>query len=475
MSRKPTDFEVVAARRELASRELSRRHLLHFVRRTYPNFKENWHHRLLCERLQAFSESVARGDSPRLVVTMPPRHTKSTIVSQRLPVWHMGRNPMHDVICASYGQTLANKHSRAARTVATDSQVLWDGVALDPERKAVEEWQVRSGGTYRAVGVGGGLTGQGGHLIIIDDPIKGWQEAQSALVRQAVKDWYDSVLETRLAPGAGVLVTQTRWHSDDLSGWLLANDKRNEWDVFNLPAIAEEDQLPHRIKGAALHPERYPLDRLERMREKNPMVFAALYQQRPTPAEGGIIKADWLRENRYAERCHASRLRRLIHSWDTASKRGELNDPSLCWVLAERDDGAIEVWDRWKGRVVFPDLMDQIKAMADRDKPHVVIIEDKGSGQEAIPMLQRDRSFRHSVVPSVPTQDKQTRMAVETPALESGRVLWPERAPWLVDAWEVLLTFPNGAHDEEVDALSQALHWVRDGADIQQRLRALYG
>lgn len=462
------------ARRELARRELARRHLIYFVRRTFQNFKENWHHRLLCERLQAFSDAVAAERSPRLIVTMPPRHTKSTIVSQRLPVWHMGRHPAHDVVCASYAQTLANKHSRAARGLAEDARLLWPHVGLDGERKAVEEWQILGGGSYRAVGVGGGLTGMGAHMAIIDDPIKDWAEAQSALVRQGVKDWYDSVLQTRLAPGAGVLVTQTRWHSDDLAGWLIA-ESGEDWEVFNLPAIAEQDEPPHRMAGQPLHPDRYPLSRLEQLRDGNPMMFAALYQQRPTPAEGGVIRADWLRTNRYAERCHPSRVRRLIHSWDTASKAKEINDPSLCWVLAERDDGAIEVWDRWKGRVVFPDLLDQIKQLADRDKPHVVLIEDKGSGQEAIAMLQRDRSFRHSVVPATPTADKQTRMAVETPALESGRVLWPERAAWLADAWEVLLTFPAATHDEEVDALSQALCWIRSGADVTQRLRSLYG
>ncbi len=770
-----TEQQVAAARQELASRELSRRQLRYFVRRTYPNFKENWHHLLLFERLQAFSQAVADGKSPRLIVEMPPRHTKSTIVSQRFPVWHMGRNPSHDVVCASYGQTLANKHSRAARSVCADSAMLWPGVALDDSRKAVEEWQVASGGTYRAVGVGGGLTGMGAHVAIIDDPIKDWREAQSALVRQSVQDWYDSVLTTRLAPGAGVLVTQcmtgdtpvltrdrttvplrdirpgdevftydngristsvvtnhkccgldsvfrimttsgldvranarhpflvvrdgalswvrlrdlrvgdamlrvsgsqealglqrsvrmtgatgspnqggivtatipeciertlsattasglekhaaptgapslpgargcarltttqsptakvakserpnkietpnsgiatafeqpttmpcsrnkaafapsasarqrmdlrrtgegscasttatirarsegffattatsrsegsdlqwsskglsitfvdsitpdgedlvydievdrtenfianglvshnTRWHAADLAGWLQSEGKPGEWEVLSLPAIAEKDEPPHRLSGAALHPERYSLARLEELRDKNPMMFAALYQQRPTPAEGGIIRADWLRLNRYAERSHPSKIKRIIHSWDTASKKGELNDPSLCWVLAERLDGAVEVWDRWKGRVVFPDLIDQIKQLADRDKPHVVLIEDKGSGQEAIPQLRRDPSFRFSIVPAVPTSDKQTRMAAETPALESGRVLWPERASWLADAWEVLLTFPAHAHDEEVDALSQALHWLRDGADVDEKVRALYG
>jgi|FLOH01.1.fsa_nt_gi predicted phage terminase large subunit-like protein len=445
-----------------------------FVRRTFPDFQESWHHRMLCERLQQFSDDVAAQKSPRLIVTMPPRHTKSTIVSQRFPVWHMGRHAGHDVVCASYGQTLANRHSRAARGIAVDASVLWPGVAPSQERKAVEEWEVSSGGTYRATGVGGGLTGMGAHVAVIDDPIKDWVAAQSALVRQSAKDWYDSVLMTRLAPGAGILVTQTRWHSDDLTGWLLREHVSEGWELFNFPAIAEEDEA-HRKTGDALHPERYNLAKLNAIKVRNPMVFAALYQQRPVPAEGGLIKAEWLRKNTYAERAHMSKVRRILHSWDTASKAKEINDPSLCWVLAELHDGTIEVWDRWKGRVVFPDLLQQIRILADRDKPHVVIIEDKGSGQEAIPMLARDTRFHHSVVPAVPITDKHTRMAVETPALASGRVKWPEDAPWLADAWEVLLTFPSAAHDEEVDALSQALHYLRDGDAIASRLRVLYG
>lgn len=473
MQATPSDADF--ARQELARRELCRRDLFRFVCRTFPNFKANWHHRLLCDRLQAFSEAVTAGKSPRLIVTMPPRHTKSTIVSQRLPVWHMGRNPDHDVVCASYAQTLANKHSRAARGIAADSAVIWQHVDLDAERKAVEEWQTVGGGTYRAVGVGGGLTGMGAHVAIIDDPIKDWSEAQSALVRQSVKDWFDSVLLTRLAPGAGILVTQTRWHSDDLAGWLIAEDRVQEWEVFNLPAIAEVDETPYRIAGAALHPERYPLSSLEAIRERNPMVFAALYQQRPTPAEGGIIRAEWLRQNRYDERSHRTKVKRLIHSWDTASKAKEINDPSLCWTLAERHDGAVEVWSRWKGRVVFPDLLDQIKQLADAEKPDVIIIEDKSSGQEALAMLRRDPKLRRLLIAATPTTDKVTRMTVETPALESGSLLWPERAAWLADGWEVLLTFPSGAHDEEVDALSQALQWLRTGAAQRDALRAIYG
>lgn len=463
-----------AARRELAARELSRRHLIHFVRRTYPNFLESWHHRLLCERLEAFSAAVTAKQSPRLIVTMPPRHTKSTIVSQRFPVWHVGRNHDHDVVCASYGQTLANKHSRAARAIAVDSSVVWPHVAPSGERRAVEEWQTEGGGIYRAVGVGGALTGMGAHIASIDDPIKDWASAQSALVREAAKDWYDSVLSTRLAPGAGVIVTLTRWHSDDLGGWLIRERASENWEILNLPALAETAD-EYREIGEALHPERYDVAALEKLRAANPMIFAALYQQRPVPAEGGLVKADWLRLNRYAERSHMSKVKRVIHSWDTASKAKEVNDPSLCWVLAELHDGTIEVWDRWKGRVTFPALLDQMRNLANRDKPHAVIIEDKSSGQQAIQMLNESKSFRFSIVPAMPTTDKVTRMSVETPALSAGRVKWPEDAPWLADAWEIMLSFPAVAHEEEVDALSQALHWLREGSDTARRMRGLYG
>lgn len=474
MTRRDQTDRVAAARRELASRELSRRHLIWFVRRTFPNFLENWHHRVLCERLQAFSAAVAAGESPRLIVTLPPRHTKSTIVSQRLPVWHMGRHPDHDAICASYGQTLANKHSRAARSIAIDSRVLWPHVAPSAERSAVEEWEIEGGGAYRAAGVGGGLTGTGAHMAIIDDPIKGWEEAQSQTIRDKAKDWYDSVLSTRLAPGAGVLITLTRWHGDDLAGWLLSRDDPEPWEVLNLPALAETAD-EHRKAGEALHPERYGAELLRKIKARNPMVFAALYQGRPVPAEGGLIRASWLRDHRYATRCHKSQIRRLIHSWDTASKAAEHNDPSLCWTLCERKDGAIEVWDCWRGRVVFPDLLDQIRLLDSRDKPHVVLIENKSSGQEAISVLQRDPKIRRRVVAATPVVDKVTRMATETPALEAGQVLWPQDAPWLADAWTSMLSFPAAPHDEEVDALSQALRWIREGGDKSERLRALYG
>lgn len=251
-----------------------------------PSYSWDWAYLLyICAKL----ELVTTGKINRLMIFCPPRHGKTALVTIRYPIWRLEGDPTLRVIVASYNQLLANRFSRQSRRIAQGR------IELDRERRAVEEWQTAEGGTYRAVGIGAGITGQGGDLIMIDDPIKSREEAESASYREMVWDWYTNDLWTRREPKATMVLIQTRWHEDDLAGRILASEDGPNWTVVNLPAEAEEDDPLGREVGAALCPERYDLPELNATRiVLGSYGYSALYQQRPTPPGGALIHRDWL-------------------------------------------------------------------------------------------------------------------------------------------------------------------------------------
>jgi predicted phage terminase large subunit-like protein len=304
------------------------------------------------------------------------------------------------------------------------------------------------GGSYYAVGIGGGLTGRGFDLGIIDDPTKDAEEAQSANIREKVWEWYRTVFRTRAAPGAAVIVVMTRWHHDDLVGRLLrlaAEDPQaDQWEVLHLKAITD---------GQALWPERYPIEALEGIRTTiGSLAFASLYQGEPEIEGGNIVRREWWRYYRELPKCT-----RIIHSWDTAFKGGKTDDWSVCTVWGESETG-YHLIDLWRGRVEFPELKRQVVALNDRDRPAAIIVKDAASGQSLIQELRR--GTRLPVLPVRPDRDKVRRLTAVTPLIEAGRVLLPERAPWLADYVDEMSAFPNGEHDDQVDSSSQALGWL---------------
>jgi len=236
---------------------------------------------------------MTRGEIKRLMIFMPPRHGKSEQTTVRYPVWRLERNPQLQVIIAAYNQFFANKFSRKARRIAARRMV------LAGDRNAVEEWETQAGGGLRVVGVGGGVTGQGADLCIIDDPVKNREEAESPVYREKVWDWYTDDLYTRLEPGAAVVLIQTRWHVDDLAGRILKSDDAPNWTVINLPAEAEDGDPLGREVGEALCPERYDKAALADIRRVLQSAYAALYQQRPVPAEGAVFKWPWFESHKY--------------------------------------------------------------------------------------------------------------------------------------------------------------------------------
>jgi len=431
--------------------------LLSFCQYTLPDYQLASHLTSLAEALEA----IERGELKRLIVLMPPRHGKSELVSIRFPCWYMGRHPGDKIVQAGYAESIALTHSRKARDtfIMPETGRLFPAIhyrperpgqeTIIPERQAAHEWGTREGGSYYAVGIGGGLTGRGYNVGIIDEPVKDEEEAASQTIRDKVWDWYQKVFRTRAEPGAAIIIVMTRWHQDDLVGRLLKQQAEDpnadHWKVLHFRAIED---------GQALWPARYPLPELEKIRSSiGSRAFTALYQGDPAVAEGQIIKREWWRYYR-----EAPRLVRKIHSWDTAFKDKAQNDYSVCTVWGETQNGCY-LLDVWRGKVEFPELKRVAVALDARDRPDIVLVEDKASGQSLIQELQRNT--RIPVLPYKVDRDKVARAYAATPLIEAGKVYLPEIAPWLFNYIEELSAFPNAEYDDQVDSTTQALSFMR--------------
>jgi predicted phage terminase large subunit-like protein len=321
--------------------------------------------------------------------------------------------------------------------------------------------------------VGGPATGRGyggpsGNGVgTIDDPLKSAEEAASEVIREKHKDWYRSEFYTRAAPNASILIVQTRWHIDDLSGWLLSQEDEEPecWHIVNFEAIKSEKppEFPKtctvepdwRSPGEALCPERYDEKYLAKVRKKlGEYFFSALYQQSPVPLGGSLIKKDWFQ---YYGAAPAHPLA-IYQSWDTASKTSDLNDYSCCTTWAITATGYY-LLDVWRDRVDSPDLIKTAINLASKWTPNTVLIEDKASGTGLIQHLRK--MSRISVIEVEPKGEKMMRLSVESPAIESGNVFLPNTAPWLLDYERELCAAPNSAHDDQCDSTSQFLMHVR--------------
>jgi len=474
--------------------------LLAFVRLAHPNYEAGWFHSDVCAALERFSAAVAARQSPRLMLFAPPRHGKTAIVSQRWPVWHLGRNPGHEIVCASYGQELADDNSRAARSVARDQSTMEVFPSLGTPRvvkaKAlaptdldqVAHWRVGNGGSYKAVGVGGPLTGRGAHILIIDDPVKDQASADSPAVRKACVDWYKSTARTRLAPGGGVLLMMTRWHAEDLAGVILAeaaaDPNADQWQVARYRAIADEDEA-HRATGEALHPARYPVPELLKIRATlGPRIWRSLYDQNPVPDSGNMIRAEWF-ATRYS--CRPEDIATTADSVWVTSDAAKKPDGSS-------DFHAIQVWarkgakrtllDRRTERMGYPGFEAALDGMIYKWLPHLrrtagaALVEDTANGTtyiqcrahlSPVPII----AFHPSS--DTPGQDKskQARAVYVQRAAEAGQIELPAASvcPWVEDYVCTLTAFPLGAHDDDMDATSQLLmRWALE--DTQPTLAA---
>lgn len=400
------------------------------------------------------------------MIFMPPRSGKSLLVSEYFPAWYLGRNPSHYVIAATYAQELADDFGRKVRNQIADKQYqnIFPGCTLKGDSQSAKRFHIQQqgietnlDGAYFATGIGGPMSGRGAHLLLIDDAVKNREEASSQAVRQRNKDWFTSTAYTRLMPGGRIVVVMTRWHMDDLAGWLLESQPHENWTVLSLPAIAESDEDPiGRAKGEALWPDMFPLETLEKIKSSvGSRDWNALYQQRPSPEGGGIFKADWFKRYDRPE----DQYQMIVQSWDTANKAGELNDPSCCTTWGVRHNGAdlLQVMVR---RLEYPDLKNLVVKQAEAFSANVVLIEDKASGQQLLQDLRRSTVL--PLVAIMPERDKITRASAVSAMIESGVVSLPKQAAWLTDYESEMLTFPNSTHFDQVDSTTQFLNWLRN-------------
>lgn len=412
-------------------------------------------------------EACLRGDIRRLIINLPPRNLKSHCVSIAFPAWLLGHRPSARVICASYGQELADKLARDTRALM--GSALYKNIFPTrlTDRQAVHDFETTEAGGRMATSVGGVLTGRGAEFIILDDPQKP-DEALSETLRNGVNDWYQNTLLSRLndkRTGCIILVMQ-RLHEDDLVGYVTSRD---DWDILSFPAIAEADSthvingvLGRRTvswrEGGALHPDREDLETLNSIRRQiGEYNFSSQYQQRPVPPGGAIIKTAWL--TYYELGAVPPRFLRIIQSWDTASKAGELNDYSVCTTWGTTGDGYYYLLDVCRRRLDFPDLKRAFLEMGWKWKPHSILVEEKASG---IQLIQEMRGTKFHIVPYVPPPkaDKQVRLHAQSIAFESGRVRLPVVAPWLADYVAELTGFPGSKFDDQVDSTTQFLEYM---------------
>jgi len=423
----------------------------------YPRFALPKHIELLVAKLEA----VEAGKIKRLMVSMPPRHGKSLTTSQLFPSWYLGRDPRRSVVVASYGAELANDLGRkVGQTVENPIHIaIFPESRLSHDVGASDRLEFQAGGFFFAVSRSGSLTGRGCDLLVIDDLLKDEQEARSPAVRRSVIDFYQRVALTRLTPDGAVILVGTRWGRGDLFDYLLVERGEEQWDVVNFPAIAEADDAVGRAEGEALWPERYSVKHLAHKKyEMGSLAFVCLYQGRPAEAEGIIFKREW-----WQSYTTPPQLKRVVVSLDSAFKTSTSSDYSAIQVWGEAQTG-FYLLSAWKARVAFPDLKRSLISFASEWKPEYVLVEDAASGQSLLQELQVSTSLPLKAIR--PDRDKESRAQSCTGMLEAGRVFLPAAAPWLADYLDELSSFPNGVHDDQVDATTQALNFLRGDASV---------
>jgi predicted phage terminase large subunit-like protein len=442
-----------------------RQDLYAFVRKVFhtlcpgQTFVPVWFIRAIAYQL----ERVRRGEIKRLVINMPPRSLKSIMASVAFPAFILGHDPTRRIIAASYSGELAHKLSNDFRAVLSSSwyQALFPETRVGLYKDSEAEIELTRRGFRLATSTGGTLTGRGGDLIIIDDPLKPI-DALSDSKRNAANDWFLNTVVSRLddkRTGAIIIVMQ-RVHMDDLTGFVLGQS--DDWTVLSLPAIAESfESIPltmgdvhQRQPGEVLSPEREPMEVLEQLRlQLGSDLFSAQYQQTPIPPGGLMIQRHWVR--RYTEVPPASAGSFVVQSWDTAAKGGPDNDWSVCTTWLNTNDCQWYLLHVWRHRVDYPGLKAKVQELAKHWRARQVLIEEAGT---AIGLLDELRFRVRGLTGIKPDRNKVTRMSIASAILEAGQVHFPERAPWLAELESELFSFPGGRHDDQVDSISQVLN-----------------
>ncbi len=452
--------------KSLAHNTLLRTDLSYYTEYTsHGLWKPARHLDFLCRKLEA----VERGEIKRLIVTMPPRHGKSEVISKSFPSWCIGKHPDWDIIISSYGASLAESHSEVCRDRFAEFAPEIFGVRLSKSSSSVSEWGVEGHrGTVIAAGVDGAITGKGAHIAIIDDPLKNMKEARSPTIRETVKEWYRTTLRTRLAPGGAIILVLTRWHQDDLAGYLLNEMEAGtgeQWDVFNLPAIAEDDDALGRAPGDPLWPERFSLQDLEATKGSTTLYeWNALYQQHPSDPEGGLFKREFFRYYSAGKRTYTLHApegdrhlaREYLTIFQTCDPAGSLKSSADWFVIStwgKGPAGDLLLLDVFRTRIEGPDHLANLTSQAAKWRPAKIGVEPANLGKTTYQTAVRSSL---PVVPLNPDADKYTRALTIAAYYENGTVWHPRDAPWLDEWEEELAAFPTGAHDDQVDTAAYA-------------------
>ena len=438
-----------------ARAEKSRRNFEYFIRQVSPKYEFNWHHLVLIDALQRLAERRYK----RLIVTMPPRHGKSELVSVLFPAWCFARNQSEHLIIASYAFDLASRMNRECqRIIDSDSyRQLFPNVTFAKESepgsiRTNQRFDIAGGGHYVSAGVGGGITGVGATIAIIDDPVKDAMEADSLTYRDRAWEWYTTTFTTRFERGAIEVICQTRWHEDDLTGRILER-KKHGTEVINLPAICEKPE-PHREIGEALWPAWYSREwLLEKQSENGSRAWNALYQQRPAPDEGSTIKRQWFQY--YDPRQYKIEGKKVNYYFDTAYTKNEKNDPTagIAYVREGADLYVLECASEWLDFGEQKRFIKDFSARNGYSPLSIIRIEPKATGISLVQEIKQGTALNVKEGETV-KGDKPARVNRCEGILEAGRVHLPKGMAWTAQFLDECAAFPNAAHDDRVDCLT---------------------
>jgi predicted phage terminase large subunit-like protein len=405
----------------------------------------------ISERL---ATGIAKGNA-RFIVEVPPRHGKSELISVFFPTWFLEAEPAKNVILASYESDFASHWGRRVRNLIVESEDLID-LRLSPDSTAANRFHTTQGGGMVTAGVGGPITGRGGHLMLIDDPIKNHADAMSSTKRESLKEWFKSTFYTRTEPGGSIILLQTRWHEDDLAGW-LQSEQDVDWNVIKLPALAFANDPLGRAEGEPLCPERYDREKLLGFRSAiGSKWFNSLYQQSPLPDEGVKFKKEWLRFYKRSDLPQTWEM--IFMSWDLTFEGEDESDWNVgqVWGIS---GSQLYFLEQVREKATFIRQCQLIEAQIKR-WPHYValLIEKKANGAAVIDFI---KPRVHGIIEVKPVESKEVRADFVTPFWEAGNVVLPhpDESPWVEAFIDEVLKFPSSRNKDQVDAMTQALRW----------------
>jgi predicted phage terminase large subunit-like protein len=465
-------YKKIKAAKRLLALKRARSNLLDFTKLTLPDpddpddvdksrYVPAKHHEVIAAAL----EEIEKGSIQRLIITMPPRHGKSELASRRFPAWFMGKDPYRHTIFATYNEDTAKDFGRAVREIVQSNvyKQLFPTSKLRKGSASAEQLQTVEGGQAMFVGRGGSLTGRGADLLVIDDPIKDREEAESKSTRDKMWAWFTDVAMSRLmSVGARVVIIMTRWHEDDLIGRLTDpknpfynEEEAKHWKLLSLPALADDDDPMGRKPGEALWPERFDETFLKRAQSLNPRGFASLYQGKPAPEDGDFFKKDWIKMYNPSEL--PQNLTIYVASDHAVSTDQDRDATCMIPVGVDENDDIWILPDVWWRRAQTDDAVEAMIDIMERLKPMMWWAEKGHISKSIGPFLRKRMQERgtYSAIDEVtPAKDKQTRAQAIRGRMAMGKVHFPRFAPWMQDAEQELLKFPSAKHDDFVDALA---------------------